>query len=62
MELTIEGVIEMVSEEKEWDELPDCEEDAERCPKCSGKMCQEVISSDADGNREELGWVCPECD
>ena len=50
----------MVLEEKEWDELPDGDEFAERCEKCGKPMRQEVISSDADGNREELGWVCPE--
>ena len=52
----------MGSDEKEWDELPDGDEFAERCKKCGRPLSQEVISSDADGNREELGWVCLECD
>lgn len=32
------------------------------CPECGTHMRYEVISSDADGNRPEYGYVCPRCD
>ncbi len=32
------------------------------CPDCGNEMSYEDISSDADGNRKQLGYVCKECD
>ena len=46
--------------EQEWREEQEAE--GERCPECGTIMRYEVISTDADGNRPEMGYMCPECD
>lgn len=38
------------------------QEEGERCPDCGAVMKYECISSDADGNRKEYEYVCPNCD
>lgn len=40
--------------------IPD--EDQEEYCACGNKLNYEEISSDADGNRKEFGYVCSECD
>lgn len=37
-------------------------EEGEKCSDCGTIMKYTVISSDADGNRKEMGYVCPKCD
>lgn len=38
------------------------EYEGELCPDCGGPMRYECISTDADGNRPEMGFMCPKCD
>jgi len=52
-------------EEKEEVYRREEEEDREQssiCPDCGTQMRYEVISTDADGNRAEYGYVCSKCD
>lgn len=48
---------EAINEERE-----DRESESEKCPECGAIMKYECISSDADGNRKEWGYMCPNCD
>lgn len=32
------------------------------CTECGGELFEEQSSQDADGNRQEFIWVCPNCD
>ena len=61
MEMTEKEKEEYRIEEAICDERDDCAE-GERCPECGTIMRYEVISTDADGNRPEMGYMCPECD
>ena len=38
------------------------EEEGEKCPDCGAIMRYVIISTDADGNRPEYGYECPNCD
>ena len=61
MEMTEKEKEEYRIEEAICDERDDCTE-GERCSECGTIMRYEVISTDADGNRPEMGYMCPKCD
>jgi len=50
--------------EQEWREEQEAEyaSEGEKCPECGTIMRYVVISTDADGNRPEMGYMCPKCD
>ena len=48
--------------EDEWRQEQEDYADFGKCEKCGTRMRYECISSDADGNRQEMGYVCPKCD
>jgi len=54
--------VEFDREDAICDERDDRECEGEKCPECGAVMRYEVISCDADGNRPEWGFVCPNCD
>jgi len=50
--------------EDEWrqEQQEEYDSEGEKCEDCGTVMRYECISSDADGNRQEMGYVCPKCD
>ena len=49
-------------EEREAEFREDMKDEGEKCPDCGAVMKYELISSDADGNRQEWSYMCPKCD
>ena len=37
------------------------DEDGESCEDCGGVLSYELLSTDADGNRQEWGFYCKNC-
>ena len=51
---------------KKWNERYDEhfegeDEDGESCEDCGGVLSYELLSTDADGNRQEWGFYCKNC-
>ena len=51
-----------VEEEQNRETYEDCLDASESCEECGAPLEYVEISSDADGNRVEMGWMCPNCD
>ena len=41
-----------------WED--DCGDD-DVCPECGGRLVYQCISCDADGSRQEWGYICDSC-
>jgi len=64
MEITAKEEYDREEREDEWrqEQQDEYDSEGEHCESCGTRMRYEVISSDADGNRPEMGFVCPKCD
>ena len=51
-----------IEEEQNRETYEDRFDESECCPKCGAPLKYVCIDSDADGNRVEMGWECPNCD
>lgn len=62
MDITDEQKEEYNREEAIHEWRQEQEDNEEVCSECGTNLNYELISSDADGNREEWGYFCPKCD